>query len=317
MTSPATDPTSNQRASSISMACPTCREVLNTDAATAYCASCGISYACQDQIWRLLRSGREQFFARWVKEYEHIRRKEGRDFHDDPAEYLTLPFVPAKNRHAFEWAVRAATYRLLVKRLLDHRPLRILDLGAGNCWLSYRLASAGHVPVAADLRVNDFDGLGAARHYRAALDTMFLRCQIELDALPFPSGTFDIVLFNSSFHYSTDYTITLAEALRVLTGGGSVVIADSPVYHDADSGPQMLRETHERFQRLYGFRSDSVPSVGHLTYEGMHSLGRQLGVTWKHAVPWYGWRWFLKPWLARLTGRREPAQFGVWIGQVV
>ena len=208
----------------------------------------------------MLRSGREPFFARWVKEYEHVRRKEGRDFNDDPAEYLTLPYLSAKSPHTFEWAVRAATYRLIVKRLLERWPLRILDLGAGNCWLSYRLASAGHMPVAADLTVNDFDGLGAARHYRPALDTMFLRCQSEVDALPFPNGTFDIVLFNGSFHYSTDYATTLTEALRVLTSGGSVVIADSPVYHDADSGRQMLRETHERFQRLYGFRSDSVPS---------------------------------------------------------
>ena len=42
------------------------------------------------------------------------------------------------------------------------RALRILDLGAGNGWMSYRLALQGHLPIAVDLLTNDRDGLGAA-----------------------------------------------------------------------------------------------------------------------------------------------------------
>ncbi len=144
---------------------------------------------------------------------------------------------------------------------------------------------------------------------------MFPRCQAEFDALPFPDDSFDLAIFNASFHYSCDYTVTLRETLRVLRVGGSVVVADSPVYHDGESGRKMLGEWHEHAEREFGVRSDSMPSLGYMTVNGMESLGRQLGIDWQHRVPWYGWRWAFKPWFARLTGRREPAQFGIWIGR--
>jgi predicted RNA methylase len=46
------------------------------------------------------------------------------------------------------------------------RPLRIADLGAGNCWLSYRLALRGHLPIAIDIQGDPLDGLGAGLHYQ-------------------------------------------------------------------------------------------------------------------------------------------------------
>ncbi len=303
------------------LACPVCRKSLTIGGARARCTCCGQCYCCDDEIWRMLRAGRRQYFAQWIKQYEHVRQEEGRDYRDDPNVYLALPFAPASSSHGEEWAIRKASYRLMMARIVGRKSMLILDLGAGNCWLSYRLAQAGHEPVAVDLTINEFDGLGAARHYRSALDTLspsagaFLRLQAEMDALPFVEATFDMVVFNASFHYSTDYAATLTEAMRVLTARGRVIIVDSPVYHDERSGRQMVREAHDHFERLYGFRSDSVPGLGYLTYEHVESLGGQLGIQWEHMVPWYGWRWFLKPWMARVTGRREPAQFGIWIGR--
>ena len=61
------------------------------------------------------------------------------------------------------------------------RPLRLLDLGAGNGWLSYHLARRGHEAAAVDLTVNDFDGLGAHVHF----DAPFTPVQAEFDHLPF------------------------------------------------------------------------------------------------------------------------------------
>lgn len=280
----------------------------------ASCPHCRQTFFCENQIWRLLRPDREEYFARWIEEYDFIRFREQRNYHDDPNEYLALPFASNTNPRADEWAVRRRTYRLLMDEVVGEQPLRLLDLGAGNCWLSHRLVRAGHEPCAVDLTTSGFDGLGAARHYQIALGRLFLRCQAEVDALPFYDSLFDMAVFNSSFHYSTDYTVTLTEVLRVLKPDGRLVIIDSPVYHDAESGRRMVEEWQGHFERLYGFRPDSVPSLGYLTYEGMDLLGRQLGIDWEHLVPWYGWRWAVKPYVARLLGRREPAQFGIWIG---
>jgi hypothetical protein len=35
----------------------------------------------------------------------------------------------------------------------------------------------------------------------------------------------------------------------------------------------------------------------------------ELGIQWKAIRPWYGWKWALRPWKARLKRQREPARF--------
>src|SRR5579883_917111 len=93
---------------------------------------------------------------RFLEEYRQIRYAEGRGS-DDPAYYRALPFRDLTGRNSAMWAMRAATFRYFEKRILaplearTHRPLDILDLGAGNCWMSYRLALRNHNPVAADI----------------------------------------------------------------------------------------------------------------------------------------------------------------------
>src|SRR5262249_56941629 len=140
---------------------------------------------------------------------------------------------------------------------------RVPELGAGVGWLSYRLAELGHHPFAVDLSTEDRDGLGAARHY----EPPWPRVQAEFDRLPLADGQADVVIFNASLHYSTDYRITLGEALRVLRPAGKVVILESPLYRHDHSGRRMVAERHAAFERSYGTRSDSVPSIEYLTEE--------------------------------------------------
>ena len=58
----------------------------------------------------------------------------------------------------------------------------------------------------------------------------------EYDRLPVARGQMDLVVFNASLHYSTDYAVTLGETLRVLRQRGTLVILDSPTYTDPTSG---------------------------------------------------------------------------------
>ena len=140
----------------------------------------------------------------------------------------------------------------------------MLDIGAGNCWMSYQMAKRGHRPVAVDLLDNETDGLGAARFYSAHLRQPFLTVQAEMDYLPFNSAQFDIVFFNASFHYSVDYEQTVGEALRCLRRSGHLIISDSPFYRGELSGPKMIEEKRLTFEKRYGFRSDSIPSREYL-----------------------------------------------------
>jgi SAM-dependent methyltransferase len=195
---------------------------------------------------------------------------------------------------------------------LNKRPLRILDLGAGNGWMSYRLALRGHLPIAVDLLTNDRDGLGAAVHYNTHIHPLFARVQADLDRLPFGSSIFDLVIFNASFHYSEDYERTFAEALRCTRPGGSIMIADTPWYAEEESGRRMVEEKHKRFSVTYGFASDSISSLEYLTPDRLHRLQNAFELKWSCIRPFYGIRWSLRPLRAKLAGRRPPSQFRIY-----
>jgi SAM-dependent methyltransferase len=253
---------------------------------------------------------------RFLEEYRQIRHAEGRGS-DDPAYYRELPFRDISGRNSAMWSMRAATYRYFENRILapienrSVRPLSILDLGAGNAWMSYRLALRNHYPVALDIFTDSRDGLLAKRHYPQA----FPAVAAEFDRLPFPDTHFDLIVFNSSVHYSTDYNVTLSEARRCLRPDGRLVILDSPVYRKREHGELMAAERHTQFERQYGFRSDAIRSIEFLDMPGIRSLADAFGIEWTVYKPWYGWAWHLRPFKAWLKRKRPPSRFWILVGR--
>jgi SAM-dependent methyltransferase len=269
-------------------------------------------------IWLALPQNRRRYFQRFIQDYEIVRRAEGRGS-ADPAFYLSLPYRDRTNRNSWQWAIRARTYQYIERKILPTiagKPLSILDLGAGNAWLSYRLTSLGHRPIAIDLLTNVFDGLGAAVHYHGVLPIGFPCFQAEIDRLPFETGQFDCAIFNASFHYSENYDLTLAEAIRCLRPGGTVVIADSPTYKREKSGRQMVEERRSLFRRRFGLSSDRLASCEYITKERLLALETTHHLKWASHHVWYGLRWAGRPLVAKLKRRREPSQFRIYTAQV-
>ena len=249
---------------------------------------------------------------RFLREYGHIRQAEGRGSNDS-SYYRALPYEDITGQNVAMWAMRAKTYRYFERKVLaplEHslgRPLTILDLGAGNGWMSYRLSLRNHICYALDIFRDERDGLLAARHY----SPQFPLVEAEFDELPFGPDTFDLVVYNASLHYSTDYFATLAEARRCLRPSGMVAVLDSPVYRCREHGEMMVEERHAMFSKLYGFRSDAMPSIEYLDMPILKSLAHALQLHWTIYRPWYGGRWHLRPVTARIQGRRPPSRF--WI----
>ena len=98
----------------------------------------------------------------------------------------------------------------------------------------------------------------------------------KFDNLPFADSQFDLVIFNSSFHYSENYEKTFAEALRCVRSGGMVLIADTPWYSDERSGLRMLEERRALFIKRYGFPSDELKSLEYLTDQAIGGTGTTL-----------------------------------------
>jgi len=261
-------------------------------------------------------SAQGQVRERFLREYGAIRHAEGRGSQDREY-YRALPFLDLSGKSPAMWRMRARTYRCFEKRILPSlerkagRRLRILDLGAGNCWLSYRLALRGHNVVAIDIFNDRLDGLGAASQYDAPIAAV----EADFDQIPVGSGTFDLAIFNSSFHYSTDYVATLQEVERCLRPDGCFVILDSPVYSRREHGERMVAERHAQFQEKYGFRSDAMPSIEFLDLPAIRFLRRELQLEWQVIEPWYGWRWHLRPLQAWLRRKRQPSRFWIFTGR--
>ncbi|MGN6706923.1 MAG: class I SAM-dependent methyltransferase [Rhodanobacter sp.] len=288
--------------------CPRCRTSIDM----LDCPACGFVIAVENGIVHALPPESAAHLARFIADYERVRTAEGRGS-DSEAFYLALPYRDTGGTDRAQWRMRARSHDYIVRHLLDGR--RVLDIGAGNGWMSYRLALAGCRPVAVDLLTHDRDGLGAARHYRARLPSLFPRFQAEMGRLPFADGQFDTAVFNASFHYAEDGEACLREALRCVKTGGTVIIADTPWYARDKSGRQMLAERREMFLRRHGIAADAIASLGYLTDERLRRLADALSIRWEVHRPWYGPRWALRPLVAKLRGRREPSRFRLYLAR--
>lgn len=285
------------------------------------CPTCYFQVLNLDGVWHSLPPARTAHFARFMQEYQTVREAEGRGS-DNAEYYLALPYEDLSGHNRKQWAIRAQTFRFLERKLLPTfesragRHLRILDLGAGNGWMSYRLALRGHHVAAVDLLATERDGLAAVKHYRKRLPGLFPCFQAELDRLPFCENQFDLAIFNASFHYSEDYVDTLQEAIRCLRPDGAVIIADTAWYKRDESGRRMLAERQKLFTQRYGFPSDGLASLEFLTDHRLCAIEKQFDFRWKIYSPYYGLSWAMRPIMAKLKGEREPSRFRIYVAEV-
>jgi SAM-dependent methyltransferase len=279
------------------------------------CPDCYLKLTCEHGIWRSILPERSTYFSRFMKEDqsdpspEDLARAEY---------YLALPYRDLSGRDNQQWALRSRTFQYIRRHILPSivpkhgGTLRILDLGAGTGWLSYRLALDNHSPIAVDLLSNDHDGLGAAIHYKKHLTTLFPRFQAEFDTLPFVDDDFDLVIYHASFHYSENYERTLAEALRCTRADGTVLIADTPWYSDEARGQQMLAERREVYAQRYGLPTDSFNSLEYLTDKRLQHMEASFGIHWQIHTPNYGVHRLMRQVLSRLHGAEEPSQLRIY-----
>lgn len=257
---------------------------------------------------------------RFCREYGAHRAAEGRDYKG--AELLSLPYLKA-GPLARQWTVRARTFDAFMKHLVRPmsraagRPLQVLDMGAGNGWLSYRLSIEGHRCTAIDIRDDAVDGLGAASGF---LDrTNFDRLVASFEDLPLSSASADIAVFNAALHYSTDLAATIAEAARVVRRGGRIAILDSPFYAKSEDGEAMVAEKHASAHPRFGDRAESLlslPFIEFLTLERLGRVSAPYGLTWHRQRVLYPFWYELRPLIAFFRRRRMPSRFDLWTAAV-
>jgi SAM-dependent methyltransferase len=177
---------------------------------------------------------------RFVEDYRRVRLHEGYAS-DDPGYAARLPYVDVTGRNRAVWRLRARHY-LVARAVLTLVPGmgRVLDVGAGNGWLARRLAGS-HRVTAVDVDAGP-TGLGALDDRRVA------RVCGELESLPFTGGRFDAAVAAASLHYAVDLRRALGELGRVLRAGGLLVVADSPLYADAEARDRAQERTRAYYE---------------------------------------------------------------------
>jgi len=293
-------------------ACPDCTAAIDGDTVGALaCPDCRRRFEYRDRIYRFLTPGRQALAAPFLHQYHVVREQDGYRV-GNPDYYRVLPAVAQSHPHAAEWRIRQQSYVELQNRVLAGGGSRsILDLGAGNGWLSHRLATLGHRVTAVDWWDDECDGLGVCRYYAAPIACV----QADFDALPFAPRQFDVVVFNGSLHYAPDVCATLNRARRMLAHGGVIAVMDSPMFRDDADGHRMVSEKLTKFKTEYGLTEVVHPSIGFLTEAMLARAARALALRGRFYPSRGPLAWRMRRQLSSIRLGRAAAAFGVWIAR--
>lgn len=197
--------------------------------------------------------------------YLRVRQKEGRLYSDEAVAHL--PHVPRVHPLWREWRLRAESARRLYGYLAQlQRPIKLLDLGCGNGWLSNRLASLPNCQVWGVDR-NQVELEQAARVFGNSNRVAF--AEADIFCPPFPAESFDVIIVASAIQYFADLPLLVRQLLALLQPGGELHVQDSPLYAAAEVAAARARsETY--------YREISVPEMTgfyhHHTYEAALTL---------------------------------------------
>jgi SAM-dependent methyltransferase len=134
---------------------------------------------------------------------------------------------------------------------------RVLDVGCGVGNLGRLLKERGHVVCGVELAPE------AADEARTRLDHVET-ADVEADGYPFPSNSFDAVVFADVLEHFIDPWRVLTEAVELLAEDG-VVVASVPNVQNIDVVWRLLRGRWE-------YRERGICDVGHLRFFTLHTI---------------------------------------------
>jgi len=148
-----------------------------------------------------------------------LTREINRIFHDEEAACYDARH-PEVLEGDWQWWERTAA-RHILPLAKDRGPLRVLDLGTGTGFVAGVLRNI--LPQGTDIVAYDMSRRMLERAQAKLPGTPAV--QGDAEQLPFTDSSFDAVVVNAVLHHLPDYGRCLAEARRVLSFGGLLIIA--------------------------------------------------------------------------------------------
>jgi release factor glutamine methyltransferase len=159
--------------------------------------------------------------------YMALRRREKRVYSD--AEVAQLPNIDVQHQHYKEWMIRKASAKKLIDFLKRKKlqPLKILEIGCGNGWLSNQLSGIENSDITG-LDINEEELQQAERVFKNNRQLKFVYGEIYSGMLA--NCKFDVIIFAASIQYFKSLKEIINAALERLAEAGEIHIIDSPFY---------------------------------------------------------------------------------------
>lgn len=167
---------------------------------------------------------------RFEELYTGLRKLEKRIYTDE--EVAQLPQINKDHVYKEEWKIREASSRKLVHYLATKkRPLKILEAGCGNGWLSHQLSKIQHSAITG-MDVNLLELSQAKRVFASRPNLNFIYG--DLNTVPYRFEKFDVIVFAASIQYFRSFSKIIETALSLLNINGEIHITDSNFYSALD-----------------------------------------------------------------------------------
>ena len=179
------------------------------------------------------------------KKYIDMRWLEKRMYGDE--EVLHLPAISNEHPHYREWRLRQQSCCRLINYLQKKRqPLKILEVGCGNGWLSHQLSRMpGAEVIGADINFTELQQ--AARVFNTAPGLQFIYGDIRSEV--FEHMQFDSIVFAASIQYFPSLTEIISNTIKLLKHQGEIHILDSHFYNP-DTSVSAKKRTKEYYNHL-------------------------------------------------------------------
>lgn len=202
----------------------------------------------------------------------------------DRTDSIRRHFGAAASRYAASTVHRAGPdLDALVRAAALSGREQVLDLGCGAGHTAVALAERAREVVAIDVTPAM---LAETRRLAASRGLSNVRCERgDACALPFESGSFDVVSSRLSAHHYARPAVAAAEAARVLRPGGSLLLVDvvapeEPGWDTFLNAVELLRDPSHVRDHTVGQWREILRGAG---------LSAEVLGTWHHAIDFEDW----------------------------
>ena len=170
-----------------------------------------------------------------------------------------LPFVDDQLCQG-NWKEKEKDLNIL-RGLIKEGTQDVLEIGAWNHWLTNQLHKEGHQLTAVDYFIDEFDGLGAKKHYT---NNNWVSIQMNLEKLCVIDVQFDVIIVNRSVIYFKDPIALLEDLKGKLKANGSIVVTGAITSASPEKFMNRFLEKADEFEKNEKFSIAIKPFYGAL-----------------------------------------------------